>query len=166
MPLENDIQNLTAAIHRLADVFGATAGQVAQGTTAPATKAAPEAEAEKPAPKSKSEAKRIATQTEAKAAKAKPEPKAADDDLDDTEGETVDFETVKATLRELGSVLTERSGPTEARQATIDLLGEFKVAKAIDLKPAQYAAFIKRATDIINGSGDAAGEDEGDDLIG
>lgn len=162
MPLENDIQGLTAAINRLADVFAGTAAQVGAGRPEPVAKDEPEAE--KPAPK----AAKVEKAAPAKATKPEPkktEPK-AEDDLGDTGGETVDFETVKATLRELGSVMTERNGPTEARQATIDLLGEFKVAKAIELKPAQYAAFIKRATDIINGSESAAGEDEGDDLIG
>lgn len=165
MPLENDIQGLTAAINRLADVFAGTAAQVAAGR--PEGEGAAKASAETETPKAKPAAK-AEKAAPAKAAKPEPkkvEPKAEDDDLGDTGGEQVDFETVKATLRELGSVMTERKGPTDARQITIDLLGEFKVAKAIELKPAQYAAFIARATALINDDGAGAAEGE-DDLIG
>lgn len=158
MPLENDIQGLTAAINRLADVFAGTAAQVAGGAPA---KAEPKAEAETKPAKAEPKKAAPAAKAEVKATKAKPEPKA--DDLDADAGEVIDFEEVKTVLRELGAKMAEVKGATEGRQVVIDLLGEFKVAKAIELKTAQYAAFIKRATELMNGEGTT---EEEDDLVG
>lgn len=153
MPLENDIQNLTAAINRLADVFG-NAEAVISGTNATNVGKDDAPEPTKTTPKKAT----VTTKVEpTKATPKKVEPAKGED----VTLEAVDFEAVKTATRNLNLKLTETSNADTARQAIIDLLAEFGVAKANELKPEQYGAFITRALELM--PTDSVAED---DLIG
>lgn len=122
--LEQKIEALTAAVDRLADVFAQAAQDVAGGKE-PAT-AKSTAPAAKPAV------------TKATAPVAKPvkatAPAAEEDDA-------VDFEAVREVTRRLG---TERD-----RDTVVALLKKFKVAKASELKSAQYADYVAQANALL-----------------
>lgn len=134
MPLEDNIAGLTAAINRLADVFGQSAG-VLDRVPSPATDAPKVKQSAKDAPKTP---------------KAEPTPVPTSD----PKAPAVDFEAVKAAIRELGVV--------RGRETAADLMAEYKVAKVSELKSSQYAAFVARAKALGTEVVEETTEDEDD----
>lgn len=143
MSLEQQVAALTVAVDNLTAAFNGAARGIGADQPAPAKTTAPE---------------KAAPGKVAKGTKAAPAAKAEDDEPEADKPAAIDFEEVRAITRELGVKVN--------RDAVVDLLAKFKVAKASELKQEKYGAFIKEAKAKIEAGKDALEPEEDEDLAG